>query len=41
MAENSGIGWTDHTQNFWWGWIVHDGLLDGEVRQQWPVVEAP
>jgi len=19
MAENSGIGWTDHTQNFWWG----------------------
>ena len=19
MAENSGIGWTDHTMNFWWG----------------------
>ena len=19
MAEHSGIGWTDHTQNFWWG----------------------
>jgi len=19
MAEQSGIGWTDHTQNFWWG----------------------
>ena len=19
MAENSGIGWTDHTHNFWWG----------------------
>lgn len=19
MAENSGIGWTHHTQNFWWG----------------------
>jgi len=19
MAENSQIGWTDHTQNFWWG----------------------
>lgn len=19
MAENSKIGWTDHTQNFWWG----------------------
>lgn len=19
MTENSGIGWTDHTQNFWWG----------------------
>ncbi len=19
MAENSGIGWTDHTNNFWWG----------------------
>src|SRR5262245_31130862 len=19
MAENSNIGWTDHTHNFWWG----------------------
>lgn len=19
MAEHTGIGWTDHTQNFWWG----------------------
>ena len=19
MAEDSKIGWTDHTQNFWWG----------------------
>ena len=19
MAENSGIGWTDHMMNFWWG----------------------
>jgi hypothetical protein len=19
MAENSKIGWTDHTMNFWWG----------------------
>ena len=19
MAEDSGIGWTHHTQNFWWG----------------------
>lgn len=35
MGENTGIGWTDNTQNFWWGCTEAGPGCDGCYAREW------